>query len=495
MTQTLKLLGPPGTGKTHRLLELLALELTRVDPHRIAFLTFTRAARKEALDRTGKLQTELPWVRTLHSVCYQLLGMDQERMVKRSHLQQFGTLIGEKITGNLLDPWLQEELGQSWKPPTRNDELLRLNHLGRHRQIHLREALFETSHDWQYARWFTQAYHDWKQHECLLDYTDLLSRYLLEGKPLDIDVLFIDEAQDLSKLQWLVAHKLGARAQRMYLAGDDDQAIFEWAGASADQLMQEPADELEVLPQSYRLPRAVYQLAQAVAGRLSHRVLKNYRPRDEFGSVDHLGQLTQEDLHGSTFLLFRNHHRGPQLQKKLERLLVPFHGPGTLLSDEDVRLALTGWWWGTQGKVLTWEQARALLKFTPEDQQRVKRVPKEGKLLISDLILRYPAAGTFTHWPEVLKKLPKLDWLSQVAERHGFEALLKPRIELMSMHQAKGRQADTVVLDTEMAQRTWEGFHRQPDQEHRVFYVGITRARERVLILLPEDPKHYSLRC
>src|SRR5262249_42035671 len=48
-------LGPPGCGKTTRLLELLDVELRRgVDPDRIGFVTFTRAARRQAQQQVGK---------------------------------------------------------------------------------------------------------------------------------------------------------------------------------------------------------------------------------------------------------------------------------------------------------------------------------------------------------------------------------------------------------------------------------------------------------
>ena len=39
-------------------------------------------------------------------------------------------------------------------------------------------------------------------------------------------VLFIDEAQDLSLLQWEMVRKIWSDAEKTYIAGDDDQAIF-----------------------------------------------------------------------------------------------------------------------------------------------------------------------------------------------------------------------------------------------------------------------------
>src|SRR6185437_8595970 len=109
-----------------------------------------------------------------------------------------------------------------WERPTIADQLIQINHVGRHRMTKLRDAIRYVDHEveYRYARWFTEAYRKWKNVNGYVDFTDLLTMYLDGGKPLDVDVLFVDEAQDLSKLQWAVVDKLGANAQRIYMAGD-----------------------------------------------------------------------------------------------------------------------------------------------------------------------------------------------------------------------------------------------------------------------------------
>lgn len=489
MTQTLKLLGPPGTGKTRSLLEYLEMELKHVEPTRVAFMTFTRAARLEALGRTGKTQDELPYVRTIHALCYRELGMSQEQIVKRENLMAFGKLVGEKVTGNQVDPWLAEELGQTWEPPTLNDELLRLNHLGRHRLIHLKQALDGTTYDWLFAKWFTESYRQWKAHENLLDYTDLLSLYLSHGHALPIDVAFIDEAQDLSPLQWKVVHLLTSGAERVYLAGDDDQAIFSWAGASADHFIDEPSDLNRTLDQSYRVPQRVHKLASDVANRLSRRLVKEYRPRDEQGEAGYLGFLSEDTMSKPSFILFRNHHRGSKLMHMMERLSIPFKGPGTLLSDPKVHLALVAWDKLIRGEALDYHEVKSLLKVSSNNNALFKVRRPQDKIKPADLLQQ---EVRWSDWPRVMTKLPRLDYLERTCQLHGWGKLLDPPHELMSIHQAKGRQEQQVVLDTEMAQRTWEGFNQNPDDEHRVMYVAVTRTIESLQILLSEDPRHYE---
>jgi superfamily I DNA/RNA helicase len=64
-----------------------------------------------------------------------------------------------------------------------------------------------------------------------VDFTDMLKQFIEEGIAPSFDLMIIDEAQDLTPLQWKFVYKLGEKAKRIYLAGDDDQAIYEWNGA------------------------------------------------------------------------------------------------------------------------------------------------------------------------------------------------------------------------------------------------------------------------
>ena len=47
----------------------------------------------------------------------------------------------------------------------------------------------------------------------------------------------MDESQDLSLLQWNIVWKLMEKAKRTVIAGDDDQAIYRWAGADVETLI------------------------------------------------------------------------------------------------------------------------------------------------------------------------------------------------------------------------------------------------------------------
>lgn len=495
--RTLKLYGCPGTGKTFTLLKYFEKELKTIKPNRIGFMTFTRAGRLEALGRTGMTEEELPYVKTLHAICYKVLAIDQNQLVLGRDLRTFGASIGVHLSGYTPDLFNLEAVTDKYPQPTKADRLLQINHLGRHRGLKLRETLKDAPPeiDFRYAKWFTQAYRDWKTANGKLDYTDLLSDYLAGGEPLDLDVLFVDEAQDLSWLQWQVVHKLASKCQRLYIAGDDDQAIFTWAGASASMFNCEPTDETVVLPQSYRLPRIVHEVSQKIIHRVKTRFEKEFRPRNEEGSYKPIGQLdVQHVSNPTTLVLYRNFHRGISLAAQLENLGVPFQGANATLSNPDVILALSGWHCVQENQPISMDAARAIVSngnpifLQPDIKSKLEG--KTGEISATSLFL--PAAFDRELY-HVLPRLPRLAYLTRAAKQYGLKKMLAPSINLMSIHQSKGREAHTVVLDLEMARKTYESYLAEPDDEHRCWYVAVTRAKQELLTLLPSESMNYAI--
>jgi len=67
------------------------------------------------------------------------------------------------------------------------------------------------------------------------------------------------------------------------------------------------------------------------------------------------------------------------------------------------------------------------------------------------------------------------------------------RIRISTIHGAKGGEADNVVLCTDMAMRTYDEYQENPDDEHRTWYVAVTRAKNRLIILNPETNVCYDI--
>lgn len=481
---THKILGPPGTGKTRRLLDLLSTEIrTGTPPERIAFLTFTRAARQEALRRVGRPEADLPYVRTIHSVCYRELGLSQSQVLKAKDIAYFGKILGVSLTGSQISPWMEEDV-VTYAEPTEADRLLQLNHLGRHRLTQLRESLVDLpGMDFKFAKWFTVAYRNWKSTESVYDYTDLLTEYIARGRALPVDVVFIDEAQDLSKLQWQVVEKLAGNAQRIYAAGDDDQTIYAWAGADAQTFIDWGKDKVEVLGESRRLTENVFKVAKDISDRILHRAHKAFKPRDCSGLVIHDGIVREEYFHRDkpALVLFRNHLFAKRLEQQLIQCQVPYLGGQSPLGSPEVQACLRGWVKVTLGKGVNFKEASALAHYA--DTQRP--VEFEGEVLREK---EHPR-----NFAKVLHRLPKVDYLQALLERWPVERIFQPNVRICSIHQAKGAEAHTVLLDTGITRATWHTLQERPDEEHRVWYVGTTRASERLVVLSGNNPQEYQI--
>ena len=77
--------------------------------------------------------------------------------------------------------------------------------------------------------------------------------------------------------------------------------------------------------------------------------------------------------------------------------------------------------------------------------------------------------------------------------RRGESLTNEPRIKISTIHGSKGGEADNVVLLTDMAYNTWEATNLNQDSEYRVWYVGVTRAKQNLNIIMPRGRYHFEL--
>ena len=64
------------------------------------------------------------------------------------------------------------------------------------------------------------------------------------------------------------------------------------------------------------------------------------------------------------------------------------------------------------------------------------------------------------------------------------EDLSKPaRIKVATIHSVKGQEADSVILFTDIEPIVYKSALKDPNPEHRLFFVGVTRAKENLFIM------------
>ena len=95
---------------------------------------------------------------------------------------------------------------------------------------------------------------------------------------------------------------------------------------------------------------------------------------------------------------------------------------------------------------------------------------------------------------EVLDEIPPDD-VPVLKELERTSELLNyvPRIRISTVHGAKGQEADNVVIRPDMIQQSYNGYLAEPDNEHRVWYVAVTRARQALYLLNPTESSAYPL--
>lgn len=500
------ILGPPGTGKTTTLIgiveELLA---DGVPPERIGYISFTRRAAQEAMERallkfTGLRRQNFPYFRTIHSLCFHAMGMSSNMILEGRKLEEFGESIGYKITGRFS---LEDGTIFGFE---KGDRLLFMENLARVRGVPLRSVYDEDDDDlsFQEVDRFARGLAAYKQENGVLDFTDMLDRFCASGHVPELDALLVDEAQDLSLLQWRVVEKLAASVPRMYVAGDDDQAIYRWAGADVDTLIQMQGTSVRVLDQSWRVPRKVQAVADSIISRVRGRRDKVWRARDVDGEVRWHASADSVDLSGPDILvLARNRYILKEFEKNIRSLgyLYEFQGARSLrpsvlhavLTWERVRRGRDGVTAADCRKMYDHMSVRVgvahgsktLPRFSDEETVTFQDLRDRGGLLVADPEVR---------WYDALDKLTPSDTAYiRAALRRGENLQADPRIRLSTIHGVKGGQADEVVLLRDMAVRTYEEARRNPEDECRVWYVAVTRAREKLHIVAPRTSRYFEL--
>lgn len=487
------ILGGPGTGKTTRLLGIVEEKIAQgVDPARIAFVSFTRKAASEAADRAGAQfglkRSDLPFFRTLHSIAYTLSGVGHNEVIGINDLKAFGDIVGMNFSSNRPD----EEEG-IMAAGGDGDKLLHVLGYSRATCSSLEDAWHTAGEliEWHTLQYFAQSYAMYKRDVYKVDFDDMLDRFVEHCDPLDLDVVIIDEAQDLSARQWRVARHAFQNVPDVYIAGDDDQAIYRWSGADVEHFLTLHA-EPEVLPISYRLPREVYNLANEVSGRIHHRYAKKWAHADHSGDVIRSNHNEQFDYgNGTWMVLARSHHFLKQFREDVEAAGYAYRTNRESSIDEEEVRAIEYYERLRKGGTLSGDRVAHLNGYLGDN--RIRGTEFDDRDYTRDDLAGY-GLNTTAPWYDALLTIGD-------ARRQYYQALLRNKVDLHAepsiyigtIHSVKGGEADNVVLNTDITYRTRLGYDLSPDDEHRVFYTGLTRTRKNLYILDPVTPEYYDL--
>jgi superfamily I DNA/RNA helicase len=512
-------IGPPGTGKTTFLKNKVdaIIKEGKAQPNEIGYFSFTVKAAEEIRNRVAgedmsenELKKMYPYFCTLHSLAYKRLRLEPHEIMDELDYMELSDMTGRKFVNKM-----KKGNGMDFSMPTAQSQYQDTINLAYAKYPHDEERLpriFKEVKLSDYGARNTILQMDkdlknFKRDRHKLEYVDYFNTFLETKNPPPLKYLFIDEAQDLSAHQWMVVDMIQKVSQPIetYVAGDDDQAIFRWAGADIEHFINMANDKnntIMPLTQSYRVPKSVHTLATKMAQSISNRIEKQYDPRDDEGErkVLNFRPLNKSLQEGEWLILCRTHEIVKQVCGALDRYGWLYKCYGKSVVNEKIIEAIVSWTRLQRGEKVSGGRVDTIYSFM--DSTRIKRGHGTFKgshtemYSIDDLINKYGLRehikeDLFTKtldWYDVLNAkgiLKKIIYLRQVM-RDGHRLDDKPRIEVSTIHASKGGERDNVMLLTDLSYGPYKSSRdtqQGRDDELRVFYVGATRAKKKLVIV------------
>jgi len=378
----------------------------------------------------------------------------------------------------------------------------------------------------------------YKGEEGVVGFADMLERVQQRSLLPTVDHLVIDEFQDITTLQYGVYDEWKPHMDSVLIAGDDDQVVYAWQGADPNLLLDEDVDDDVVLPNSYRLPSRILNVVNTQISHIEKRQEKDLKPRKEGGSVEavrspsvldlvrNVRMTMEEDDDGSIMCLFRARYQMFQFMDEFIGEGIPF----TALTDQRMWTdRLRGYVdaieslenddaiGGLQAKRLGEMLADSAFGTGERDDYFDALDALEDQEGVDDLAdLEVAPDFVDEHAPFAPGPRSAADMLTRVSnfQERSVDAYFSGsyrgtdpnRVRVGTIHSAKGREADHVFVATDLTEKVVEQMAasvedpesvpgNEPftkrsdpipmmtDNERRVFYVGMSRARERLVLM------------
>jgi superfamily I DNA/RNA helicase len=540
VTSEYRILGPPGTGKTTRTAALVRQAVEKYETSAILVTSFSRAAAAELANR--ELAIGPAQLGTLHSICFHALGRPR---IAEAHVQDWNrSHPGWSLTSVNRQPRLDGEDAQEDVTNAHSGDAL-LQSLNRLKGLMIGRDQWPAE-----IRNFECAWAKYKREAGLLDFCDLIEHCLHDlhvapGRPA---VIFADEAQDLNPMQACLLRKWGGNAEYYVLAGDDDQTIYSFLGATPEALLDPPipADHTVVLRQSHRVPAAVHETADELLHRVSRRHDKLYLPRNAEGAVLRLSTGSYKTPEYSIlssaiahlkrgkkimFLASCSYMLQPVIQV-LRKNAIPFHNPyrksngfwnplrlgqktatsrliSLLIAHPKYGEGHRDWTYPDMLLWTEWLTGNGVLKPGAQEllaaaDQRATIAPEDLEAILCERALNSLLASFDGDWRLLLRwwhtrispdARCRVQLPADVASKYGPQKLVEePNVVVGTIHSVKGGEADVVYLFPDLSRAgnsQYERPGRERDSVLRLFYVGATRARN--ALYLPARNRHGDL--
>ena len=361
-----------GSGKTRVLVHRIAWLCVEKNysPNSIFAVTFTNKAAAEMQDRIQTLVGEGylngMWVGTFHGLTHRLLRMFSQQAKLPENFQLIDSEDQIRLIKRIFRELKIDE--KQWSPKecanfisTQKEKGLRADNL---KPEDPKQVMWQTIYRDYQAICDRVGYVDFS--ELILRAYELLcsNDNVLNYCRHRFSNILIDEFQDTNKIQYWLVKKLAGDTANVMIVGDDDQSIYSWRGANADNLQMfindYPETEIIRLEQNYRSTGIILDTANKLIANNQNRLGKNLWTDSGdgekislyvgFNDIDEarfvVGQIKKyhDDGHNyaSCAILYRNNVQSRIFEDTLLQAGVPYQIYGSIrfYERQEVKLAL-----------------------------------------------------------------------------------------------------------------------------------------------------------
>ncbi len=537
----LLVLAGAGSGKTRVLTRRTSwlIKERSVDPGKIVLLTFTNKAASEMSGRVRDLlgKTDgrsLGFAGTFHGFCVRLLRMYGEMIGVRKGFVIYDTTDQRQVMKKALINLDQEST------PKKIRMYLAIISKYKNNLIGIKDAGFLARESYQKT-----TISVWSEYQKLLnnfnalDFDDLLTKCVKLLKVEEVrnkvhrrfDWILVDEYQDTNKAQFELTRLLVKDPERLTVVGDASQAIYSFRGADFRnlELLKKDFKDLKIIEliENYRSTQNILDAAHEVIGNnTSHPVLKLVT-RENGG--DKILMFEGQDGRSEARFVIDN-CMGAIEKKENVAVLYRTNAQSRILEEELIRAGIA---YRLVGGVRFYERkeikdllAHLRVVVNKEDIVAWDRIEKLGKrkkvkfeIWLSEFSGELPTGKLIEKILEITEYLDKFDkkneedlgrlenineLLAVASEFPKVEAFLESvaliqaedladqfqpketQVSLMTIHSAKGLEFDNVFvvgLEEGLLPHSRSLLEKDSlEEERRLLYVAITRARQKLFL-------------
>ena len=268
------------------------------EPDKIAYISFTKTAAKVAQKRVNN---DKIYASTMHSMGTRECGINTKtQLLNGDKWKNF-----KNFSPYCRNMSFESRLNVNGHVEHQNPHM-RIIELARNKKTSIADAARELRLHYTNDIWLTEQINQdlitYKEGTNMVEFSDMISKFVEEDRCPPLQCVFLDEAQDLSPLQWDMFFYIESKCARSYIAGDDDQTIYSFQGASA-KIFIELKGEFDPQVQSRRVPRSVHKLATSIFPHMSQRLEKEWRPREAEGVVNMGSDFEELPLHEGNWMI------------------------------------------------------------------------------------------------------------------------------------------------------------------------------------------------